>query len=216
MSARKMEFAAAGRREQPKPKRRGRPLILSVALTLAAGGAAAEDYALDAMRAAAEKYKDVNVALAEGFIPDPSGHCISAAEEGLPAEWGGMGIHYLRPDLLKLAPPSERVDGASTYTDFMKPAILLYEPQADGSMVLVGVENLVFEAAWMAAGHDGPPVLNGRNWDRMADDPATEADEAHGFMPHYDQHVWLFRDNPNGALLPFNPNVTCAHHMQSH
>jgi hypothetical protein len=45
----------------------------------------------------------------------------------------------------------------------------------------------------------------------MADDPATPGDEAHGFMPHYDQHVWLFRENPMGELMPFNPNVTCDH-----
>ena len=45
--------------------------------------ALADDYDLDALRAATEKYKDVNVALAEGFIPDPSGHCVSAAAAGL-------------------------------------------------------------------------------------------------------------------------------------
>jgi hypothetical protein len=31
-------------------------------------------------------------------------------------------------------------------------------------------------------------------------------------MPHYDQHVWLFRENPMGVLMPFNPMVTCDHH----
>jgi hypothetical protein len=174
--------------------------------------AIAEEYDLDALRAAAEKYKDVNVALAEGYIPDPSGHCVSAAEEGLPPELGGMGIHYLNPAVLKITGTEPRVDGMSTYTDFMAPAILLYEPGEDGSLQLVGIENLVFEAAWRAEGHDGPPELNGRPWDHMADDPATAGDEAHGFMPHYDQHVWLFRDNPAGTLEPFNPNVTCEHH----
>ena len=55
-------------------------------------------------------------------------------------------------------------------------------------------------------------VLNGRSWDHMADDPATPGDEAHGFAPHFDQHVWLFRENPAGDLMPFNANVTCEHH----
>lgn len=32
-----------------------------------------------AVKAATEKYRDVNVALAEGFVPDPSGHCITIA-----------------------------------------------------------------------------------------------------------------------------------------
>ncbi|MCV2874476.1 hypothetical protein OEZ71_19425 [Defluviimonas sp. WL0050] len=171
-----------------------------------------DDYDLDALRAATEKYQDVNVALAEGFIPDPSGHCISAAHEGLPAEWGAMGIHYLRPDLLQIAQGGDRVDGGSTHTDFTAPAILLYEPQADGSMELVGIENLVFEKAWTDAGNAEPPMFNGRKWDHMSDDPATAGDEAHGFMPHFDQHVWIFRDNPNGVDVPFNPAVTCDHH----
>jgi len=46
----------------------------------------------------------------------------------------------------------------------------------------------------------------------MADNPATPADEAHGFTPHFDQHLWLFRDNPAGVDVPFNPNITCAHY----
>lgn len=188
-------------------------LVAVTAILFAVGGsAAADDVDLDAMRAAVEKYRDVAVALADGYIPDPSGHCIDAAHEGLPAEWGAMGIHYLRPDFLKLAPPGDRVDGASTHIDFMVPAILLYEPQADGSLELVGIENLVFEAAWMGNGHAGPPMLNGRPWDHMMDDPNTPGDEAHGFMPHFDQHVWLFRENPSGELMPFNPMVTCEHH----
>ena len=173
----------------------------------------ADDYDLEALRAATEKYKDVNVALAEGYIPDPSGHCVSAEAEGLPPEWGGMGIHYLNPAKLKITGDTPRVDGMSTHTDFMEPAILLYEPQADGSMELVGVENLVFQAAWMGMGHSGPPMINGRMWDHMADNPDTDGDEAHGFMPHFDQHVWLYRENPAGDLMPFNPNVTCEHHM---
>lgn len=164
---------------------------------------------LDAMRAAVEKYKDVDVALADGYIPDPTGHCVDAAAEGLPPEWGAMGLHYLNPALLKLGPPGDRVDGASTYTDWMQPAVLLYEPQPDGALELVGVENVVWQAAWAAAGHDSPPEFNGRVWDTMADDPATPGDEAHGFTPHYDQHVWLFRENPAGDLVPFNPNVSC-------
>jgi len=184
------------------------------ALAQPIGAAADEAAEIAAVRAATEKYKDVNVALAEGFIPDPAGQCVTAAEEGLPAEWGAMGIHYLHPGMLKIAQGGPRVDGMSTHTDFLKPAILLYEPQADGSLVLVAVENLVFQKAWKAAGHDAPPVFAGRTWDTMADDPATPGDEAHHFEPHYDQHVWTLRENPSGALMPFNPNVTCEHHKK--
>jgi len=188
-----------------------RTCVAGAALGLLATPLAAETYDLEALRAATEKYRDVEVALADGYIPDPSGHCVSAAAEGLPAELGAMGIHYLHPALLGLAEPGDRVDGTGTHTDFTKPAILLYEPQADGSLELVGVENLVFAKAWAEAGHNGPPEINGRLWDAMADNPATDADEAHGFADHFDQHVWLFRENPAGALEPMNPNVTCDH-----
>jgi len=191
--------------------------IVVSALVPPVGAVADEAAEVAAVRAAIEKYKDVNAALADGYIPDPAGHCVTAAEEGLPPEWGGMGIHYIHPQMLEITAGEPRVDGMSTHTDFQKPAILLYEPQADGSLVLVGAENLVFQKAWKAAGHDAPPVFAGRTWNPMADDPATPADEAHAFEPHYDQHVWTHRENPSGALMPFNPNVTCEHHKeQSH
>ena len=189
-----------------------RRAIATALLTCIPLTVSAENVDLDDMRAAVEKYKDVNVALAEGYIT-PDNHCVSAASEGLPPELGAMGLHYIHPALLEITGTDPRVDGNSTYVDWNQPAILIYEPQADGSLELVGVENLVFEAAWMAAGNDAAPDLNGRSWDHMADDPATEGDEAHGFTPHYDQHVWLFRENPMGDLMPFNPAVTCEHAM---
>ena len=119
-------------------------LSLLVIALLMSSSVIAHSENLDTLRAATEKYKDVKVALAEGFIPDPSGHCISAAAEGLPAEWGDMGIHYINPAMLKITAGEPRVDGNSTHTDFTRPAILLYEPQADGSLVLMGIENLVW------------------------------------------------------------------------
>ena len=185
--------------------------LLLMALFMA-GPAMPHSEDLDVIRAATEKYKDVSIALAEGFIPDPSGQCVSAAAEGLPAEWGGMGIHYLNPKLLQITAGEPRVNGNSTHTDFTRPAILLYEPQKDGSLVLMGIENLVWIEAWKAAGNADIPAFMDRKWDMMVDDPATDGDEAHRFMPHYDQHVWLYRENPTGILNPFSPAATCEHH----
>ena len=171
----------------------------------------ATDVDLDELRTAVEKYKDINVAIADGYISPDNDHCVSAAAEGLPADLGAMGIHYINPALLQITATEPRVDGNSTHTDWSQPSVLIYEPQADGSMELVAVENLVFEPAWLAAGNAEEPMLNGRKWDHMADDPNTPGDEAHGFMPHYDQHVWLYRENPMGDLMPFNSAVTCEH-----
>jgi hypothetical protein len=187
-----------------------------VAESAAAGqppAATATDPTLEQMRAATERFRDVKVALAEGYVRDPMDHCVVAQDIGRPAQEGAMGIHYIRMDLLGInGPPNPRVDGTSTHTDFTKPAILLYEPKADGSLELVGVENLVFKKAWAAAGHESPPTFHGVVWDSMEDDPATPADEAHMFTPHFDRHVWLYRENPKGLFTEFNPNVSCAAH----
>ncbi len=167
---------------------------------------------LTAARAAAERFQDVEVALAEGYIQDPMGMCETAEMMGRPASDGAMGIHYFRPDLLQITAVEPRVNGMGTHTDFSQPGVLLYEPQEDGSMELVGVENVVFRDAWHEAGHTEPPSFAGVPFDYMENDPATELDEAHMFEPHYDLHVWLFRDNPNGMFAQFNPSVTCEHH----
>jgi hypothetical protein len=166
------------------------------------------------VRTLTEKYQDVKVALAEGYVRDPANMCETADMMGRPAADGAMGVHYFRPDMLGVtAPPNPRVNGNGTHTDFRTPAILIYEPQSDGSMQLVAVENLVFQASWAAAGHDSPPTFHGVAYDTMQDDPATATDEAHNFEPHFDRHVWLYRENPNGMFTPFNPAVSCAHHV---
>lgn len=165
------------------------------------------------VRQLTERFQDVKVALAEGYIRDPGDICDTADMMGRPASDGAMGIHYFRPDLLGItAPPNPRVNGTGVHTDFRKPGIVIYEPQADGSLVLVAVENLVFQKSWREAGHVAPPTFHGVPWDRMQDDPATAIDEAHMFEPHFDRHVWIYRDNPRGVFAPFNPAVSCGHH----
>ena len=164
------------------------------------------------VRQATERFRDVNAALREGYIRHPENVCDTADMMGRPASQGAMGIHFFRPDLLGLTTSSPRVNGTGTHTDFRRPSILIYEPQADGSLELVAVENLVFAAAWRAAGHTERPTFHGVPYDAMSDDPKTTVDEAHKFEPHFDRHVWLYRENPNGVFTPFNPAVTCTHH----
>ena len=137
---------------------------------------------LDEVRRATDRFRDVNAALAEGYIRDPFNMCETAEMMGRPAALGAMGIHFFRPDLLGItAPPSPRVSGSGTHTDFRRPSILIYEPQPNGSLELVAVENLVFADAWRAAGHSERPSFHGVPYDPMADDPNTALDEAHMF-----------------------------------
>jgi hypothetical protein len=192
-------------------------LAVAVFFVTAGCQSAAKEPALDEVRAVTEKYRDVNVAKAEGYTTDNK--CVTAAMLGHPAAMGAMGLHYVRRDLLGLPPKpsppgSGRVSGTGTHTDFQNPAMLVYEPQPDGSLELVAVENLVFASAWHEKS-GSPPTFHGRIYPLLKDDPGTALDEAHGWEPHYEQHLWVFRDNPNGVYSGFNPKVTCDHHKPS-
>lgn len=188
-----------------------RALALSSALT--ASTAVAEvprtqpDQALQQLARELEPYKNVNHALSNGYRR-ANPHC-----ESSPA--GAMGIHYVRGDLLGLPPgppvPGQRMDGTGTYTGVNPPAILLYVDDAavTGGKRLVGIELLVFAAAWNAA-NNHPPMYRGREYNYMADDPNTTADEAHNFTPHYDLHIWLFEHNPSGLYAQWNPALSCS------
>jgi hypothetical protein len=195
--------------------------LMSCALALAIAHAipafASGEPDLAAVRAASERFRDVRVALAEGYIPAPGSMCETSSMMGRAGPDMAMGVHYFRPDLLGISgPPNPRVDGTGTHTDFLKAAILIYEPQADGALQLVAVENLVFKKAWHAAGHKEAPSFMGMPYDSMEDDPATAADEAHHFAPHYDRHVWVHRENPIGVFAQFNPRVGCEHSKANH
>ena len=183
-------------------------LVCTAACATASMAEVAEP-SLESVRAATERFRDVKVALAEGYIAPPGAMCETAAHMGKPAGMGAMGVHYFRPDLLGITTVEPRVGGNGTHADFNQPAILIYEPGADGVLQLVAVENLVFADAWHAAGHNEPPTFAGRSFDFMTDDPATQVDEAHMFEPHYDLHMWVHRDNPNGVFAQFNPKVSC-------
>lgn len=178
--------------------------------------AALADVALDAefaaIRDATVRFRDPEAALAAGYIKDPADMCVTAEMEGYPAEDGGMGVHFFRPDLLAITETEPRVAGMGTHTDFAEPGVLVYAPGADGRLELVAVENLVFRAGWEAAGNTAPPTFNGIEYTYLENDPNTEIDEAHGFEPHYEMHLWLHRDNPLGVTKPFNPLVSCEHY----
>ena len=195
----------------PSCRGKGRTVALCCMLMAAAACDRATEPTLDQVRTAAERYRNVAAAIADGYTTDNK--CVTAQMLGFPAEQGAMGLHYVRRDLLGLPDrPNGRVAGTGTYTDFGKPAMLVYEPRPDGSLDLVAVENLVFKNAWEAAGNRQPPSFRGNPYLLLADDRATPLDEAHNYEPHYELHAWVLRDNPLGTFAPFNPNVTCRHH----
>lgn len=160
------------------------------------------DQALQQVAKQLEAYKSVAYARSQGYIQ-------ASACESHPT-LGTMGHHYVNPRLLGLtAPVNGRVNGTGTDTGVDPPAILLYVPDGQGGLELVGIELLVFAAAWDAANNQ-PPMYRGRTFNYMADDPNTPHDEAHGFMPHYDLHIWLFEHNPSGLYAQWNPSLSCG------
>src|SRR3546814_2457635 len=92
-------------------------LLIAAALALASATAnAADEPGLDAVRAAVERFRDVEVALAEGYVRDPMNMCIVADKIGFQGSEGAMGIHYFRPDLLGISdPPNHSLAGTVTH-----------------------------------------------------------------------------------------------------
>lgn len=147
----------------------------------------------DAREATALYHQESN-ALGDGFIPDQE--CVQAPGAG------GMGFHYVN---------FSRMQDTSVSPE--APEVLLYEAQADGSRRLVGVEYLA------------PVIVNGSPWFGPGPPPQGQYNAApqlfgrafNGPMPghnpqmpwHYDLHVWIWRHNPAGMFVPFNPKVIC-------
>lgn len=138
---------------------------------------AAAEYnrALAKLRRATARYHNVDAALADGFIP--VGEC--EIHEG---ESPG-GIPYANLEYL--------FDGV---LDPSRPDALLYEPGADGSVTLVGVELAMPYPLWSAA---EPPEFLGHEFRRE--------DE----MGVFGLHIWLWRSNPDGLFAWGNPRVSC-------
>jgi hypothetical protein len=103
---------------------------------------------------------------------------------------GAMGQHY--------ANVARVGDGV---IQRQRPEVLLYEPQANGTKVLTGVEYVVFANDWLA-NHDGPPVLFGKTFDLVTTNPF-------GLPPFYALHAWAWQSNPSGDFSAWNPTVSC-------
>jgi len=88
--------------------------------------------------------------------------------------------------------------------DPTKPTIVIYEPQPDGSLRLIGADFVVFADAWDKK-NQGPPQLMGQLFHYF------EAPNRFGLPPFYTLHVWAWKDNPNGAFVNWHPNVSCQH-----
>ena len=156
------------------------------------GGDAAE---IAAVRAALDKYKDPVVAIRDGYLStvgciDFPGGTTEHAEHGMSMNYkpGAMGVHFINMGYVgpKLDPT--------------KPQVLLYEPVGD-KLVLAGAE-------WFMPSQlskTPPTVLGHQLMGPMEGHAPIMPAELH----HWDLHVWLYKNNPNGMFEPTNPAVKC-------
>ncbi len=147
--------------------------------------------AITAVRKALDKYKDPIAAVRDGYystvgcVDFPGGGTEHGAMEYKP---GAMGVHFIN-----MAYVSPKLDST-------KPQVLLYEPVGD-KLVLAGAEWFVpTEVA-----KTPPTVLGHQLMGPMEGHVPVMPPELH----HWDLHVWLFKDNPNGMFSPTNSTVHC-------
>jgi hypothetical protein len=112
--------------------------VLAVATAWASGNEdvssnSAPETLVERVRVANDRFKNVSVAVAEGYKPIP---CASGPDGG------AMGIHYVNARLL----------GAGA-VDIGHPQAVMYEPMPDGRMMLVAVEYITAK---------GPASLDGQ------------------------------------------------------
>lgn len=145
-----------------------------------------------AIRSATAKYHNFDKAKSAGYALDP--HCVEVP--GL----GGMGHHAVNPGLLM-----------SAY-DPLLPSVLLFEPGKNGQMKLVGVEYVVPAHLWDET--KGLPKfgeIEFADHREMTENEDGEPVNVNGGppFPHYQLHVWIWKNNPAGMYFPLNPNVSC-------
>ena len=146
---------------------------------------------LAAVRTQLDKYRDPIVAVHDGYLSSVG--CIEypkgATEGSMKYPAGGMGVHFLN------------FQHVGPTLDPSKPQVLIYEPVGD-SLRLVAAE--WFMPAELA-GSSRPTVFG------KALEGPMEGHEP--LMPpgfhHYDLHVWLWKNNPEGVFSPTNPAIRC-------
>ena len=139
------------------------------------------DKLVEIVRNATQQYQDVNNAT--GFTPALG--CVSGPDHG------AMGIHYVNLSLL------------NGPIDPTHPQALIYEPQANGELKLVGVEFIILASALPP---NSAPEVAGHLMNYI------DSPNRYGIpTPFFELHVWAWRDSPLGPFVDWNNHVSCSH-----
>ena len=135
------------------------------------------------VRDATARFHDVAVAEQEGYVLQFG--CVSGPD------YGAMAMHFVNVPLV--------MDGE---LDATRPEIVIYEPQPDGRLRLIGADYLVLADAWNAK-HTNPPELMGQLLHLF------EAPNRFGLPAFYTLHVWAWKESPTGTFVNWHTNVSC-------
>lgn len=146
---------------------------------------------LQSVKKLLDKYNDPVVAVHDGFYSTLG--CISypngGGEGSMKYPPGAMGVHFIN------------MGNVGPTLDASKPQVLIYEPSGD-KLKLVAAE--WFVPADLVKGPT-PKIFGQELGGPMEGHKPLMPDGLH----HYDLHVWLWKNNPEGVFSPTNPAVKC-------
>ena len=153
------------------------------------------------IRSITSSFHELDSATAAGYTvwsPNPATELCPSNSEGK------MGYHRVNVPLRGSAANPAAGDAV---IDLEHPEMLLYEKMANGKLRLVGVEYIVFKAAWEAAHGVGAPPPEILGVPLLASSHTFPGGT--GSIPHYELHVWVWSPNPLGMFYPWNPRISC-------
>lgn len=138
----------------------------------------ADREAVTHLRQVTTQYHDPSVAVTAGY--QATEDCVE-----------DMGLHYIDPSAFGRPVDSHR------------PAALLYAPNGEGRVRLVGVEWLKVDADQdLSTSTDRPSI-----WGHAFDGPMPG--HFPGMPVHYDLHAYVWDPNPAGPFATWNTHVDC-------
>lgn len=138
---------------------------------------AQQKQAIAQVKTATQQFQNIETAKNAGYTSQYPQGCAVSNE-------GAQAFHYLNPALV------------DNKVELLKPELVMYEPQANGAMQLIGVDYVVPFDQWTSS---QPPMLLDVPF--MRNEP----------LGVWALHIWAWRDNPSGMFAAWNPDVSCRH-----
>ena len=148
----------------------------------------AQKQGIAAVRSATARFHNFRAAQDAGYtIQFPVGCAVDPSTGPNDPSQGAQAYHYMNEALVG--------DGV---IDLARPELLMYEPQKNGSLKLVGVDYVLPRT------FAKPAPLLGMEFGEV---------DVQGAQV-WALHIWAWRANSNGTFHPWNPDVSCQYKFQ--